>query len=266
MPVEKTVKKPETASAAATTTATPAPFVPPKGTHQATVDSMGIEDLFQYYEYDSAQACDEAAGETGATVRLANLYMRQKGVLVDGRKDLQKSLETLTGFKMLMTTETKKNEDGTEEKVQVPAEKPAEWWSRFKKAALTGELKHPSIDGKGEAQLHASIRALAHKLGPYVCDPKKAVREAKEKKLAQSWLDAAKQIIARGPERVAFWKKVFTNGDEAVPTPTPFEPFDTVAPNGTSPESVAATAEQNITNLGWAIKAYDSKLSKARYV
>lgn len=246
--------------------ATNAPFVPPVGTHTAKVDSMGIEELFIYHEFDTADACDKAAGEAGACVRLANLYMRQKGVLVDGRKDLQEALQTLTGFKMLMTTETKKNDDGTTETIQVPAEKPGEWWSRFKKAALTGALKHPAINGASETAFDDSVRAIAHKLGPYVCDPKKAVREAKERKLADVWLNAAKQILARGAERIAFWKNAFTNGDKEVPTPTPFEPFDTVAPRGATPEEVARVAEQNATNLGWAIKAYDAKLSKTRYV
>ena len=245
--------------------ASPAAFVPPKGTHQATVDSMGIDDLFVYHEFDDAASCDAMAGEPNACCRLANLYMRQKGVLVDGRKDLQKSLETLTGFKQLMTTE-KKTVDGVEKQIQVPAETPAEWWSRFKKSILTGETKNPSIDGKGEAQFEASVRALAHKLGPYVCDPRKAVKEAKEKKLAETWSNAARQIIARGAARVAFWKKAFTNGDEEVTTPTPFEPFDTVPPKTATPAEVAAITEQNVVNLGWAIKAYDSKLAKNRYV
>jgi hypothetical protein len=167
---------------------------------------------------------------------------------------------------MLMTTETKKNDDGTTETIQVPAEKPAEWWSRFKKAALTGELKHPSIDGKSEPGFEASVRALAHKLGPYVCDPRKAVREAKERKLADTWLNAAKNILSKGAARVAFWKGVFQNGDNDVPTPTPFEPFDVVAPKGASPEEVARIAEANAVNLGWAIKAYDSKIVKSKYV
>lgn len=244
---------------------TPAPFVPPKGTHQQTVDSLGMEDLFVYYEFDTAADCDAMAGETGACVRLANLYMRQKGVLVEGRHDFIKLLVTLTGFPMLMKTVTK-TVDGVEKKLSVPDETEAEYFGRVRKAVLAGELKHPKLDGKSEQAFEASARALAHTLGPYVCDPRKAVREAKEKKLADVWRNAATQIIARGPARVAFWKKAFQNGDDQVPNPTPFEPFDVVPPKGATPEQVAAIAEQNVVNLGWAIKAYDAQLSKARYV
>lgn len=253
---EATIKEPVTQS--------PPPFVSPSGMHPAFVDSMGIENLFKYYEFDTSADCDKAAGETGASNRLANLYMRQKGVLVDGRDDLQAALETLTGFKQLMTTETVKKEDGTEEKKSVPAEKPGEWWSRFKKAVLTGELKHAKLNGTSQELFEESVRVIAHGLGPYLCDPKKAVREAKEKKLADLWLNAAKQIIANGTQ--AKWEANFRNGTKEVPTPTPFEPFTTPTPAGASPEEAARVLETNATNLGWAIKAYDAKISKSRYV
>lgn len=263
----------------------------PNGMHESFVDSMGVENLFKYAEFNTAADLDMVAGETGACVRLANLYMRQKGVLVSGRDDLQTALEAITGFKQLTTTE-KKVVDGEETVITVPAEKPAEWWSRFKKAALTNTLKQTSgvayvsgednevlataktekdrkitgkIDGTSEAAFEDSIRAISYQLGPYLCDPRKAVREAKEKKLAQTWLDAAKQIIAKGPARVAFWKGVFTKGDVNVPTPTAFEPFDTPVPAKATPEEAATITEKNILNLGTAIKAYDNKLRQGRY-
>jgi hypothetical protein len=232
--------------------------------HKDTVDSSGIEDLFEYWSFNTADDCDRVGG-AGSCVNLANLYMRQKSILVDGRHDLVTMLITLTGFSRLTTT-VKKTVDGVEKTISVPDETEAEYIGRLKKAVLSKELVHPKIDGTSESTYAASVRALAHQLGPYICNSAKAVREAKEKKLADTWVQAARQIIARGAARVAFWKNVFQNGDDNVTTPTAFEPFDTVAPKDTTPEEVAKVMETNVINLGWAVKAYDAQLSKGRYI
>ena len=244
-------------------------FVLPKGMHESTVDSMGIEDLFKYYEFDNAEACDAAAGEAGACNRLSNLYMRQKGVLVDGRRLLVAKLIALTGFARLTTTKSV-TKDGVESKIVVPDETEAEWFSRLKKAILTKVLTVAGLDAAGEPQFEVSVRKIAHALvdddgAPFYCDPRKAVRESKEKKLAQQWLDAAKAIIERGgPARVSYWKGVFEKGGEDVSTPTPYQPFDVKPAHNASAEERAALLATNIANLGWAIKAHNAKVQ--RYV
>lgn len=249
------------------------PTLPPN-MYSETVESLGIEDLIEVGLYNTAADID-ADGGPGTAGRLANLYMRQKGSLVRGRRAIVAKLIELTQFGWDPAKKKTKTVEG--KSVEYNSETEGEWMTRFKKAALQpGGPTIPGFTITDEGTFEAAVISVSRQLGPFLVSAKAAVREAKEKTPPEYALNGAKSIIANGSQQK--WVDTFTKGDKLA-GPVQFKSFVQTPQSGEVAEAydiagasvtMLPTEHANLINLAWAIKAREddkrARQAKKEYV
>jgi len=226
------------------------PVVPPN-MRVETVDSLGIGDLLEIAVYNSIADID-ADGGPNTALTLANMYMRQKGGLVEGRDVVVKELIKRSGFGWDPTKEKEKTVDG--KTVKYNSETEGQWMARFKPAVLAGKAKLDGTSYKDEASLDAAITAISRAVGPFIVSAKKSVKEAKAKTPPDYALNGAESIIKNGSQ--AKWKDILSKPDAKLGIPAiVFNDFTKPYPAGADAAAKAAVDTENKLNLAWAIKA-----------
>lgn len=200
--------------------------------------------------FESIEELETQAGVKGKTLELANLYLRQKGCLVDGRDFLATAILEKSKFPpKTKNVEVKDKEGKVTGTKEEWTETEGEYIKRFRAALAKKEIRVTGVTGEGEALINAGLaweQSLLDAHGPFVADAKAAERTGKTKTPPQYALNAAKSIIGNKSENkwIATFKKEgiehgdFVGGDEA----------------------------SNITALAWAVKARQDAKAMKEYV
>lgn len=226
--------------------------------------SLGLPTGIPIGYYVSIDDVNLDAKDANAALNLVNLYLGQKGALVEGRDFLAEKVAELTKFpadpKKDKTVEVKdKAGKVTGTKVE-NSETEGEYLARVKSAIAAGTLKVEGVATTEDAAL-TWFQSLIDAHGPFNNDSAAAERAAgKAKAPPQYAINGATAIIAKGAGRIKAWKDTFTKNG------VPFAPFDVVAPTDATVEAKAAVAQANITALAWAIKANEEAEAKNKYV
>lgn len=215
--------------------------------------------------FSTIEELDTQAGVKGQTLKLANLYLRQKGCLVDGRDYLAEQVMTLSKFPMKTKKVDVKDKDGkvTGQKDE-PTETEGEYIKRLRASVAKGDLKIEGVTGATPEALAAAELAweqtILDKHGPFVADAKAAERTGKAKNPPQYAMNGATAIIEKGgAASVKKWITTFkTEGIS-------YLPFDTAPAKDADDATKAAVLATNKTNLAWAIKAREDKKAETEY-
>jgi hypothetical protein len=197
----------------------------------------------------TAEEYDQLAGRVGAILDDAISNVVYRGVLTGVRADFCEELEKATGIarKQSPTGKKKKDAAGVEVDIMAYDESEAKYAAR-----VQAELK--LTDEAFVAAYQALMdKVVADEANSF--DPSETKREAKAKKLPESYLVAATRVFANGNEQKIAARLLAESG-----TAVNFVPVE-----GDEAAQTAAKAK-NIELLGWAIRTNELFLEKQRAV
>ncbi len=174
------------------------------------VASLGLKKGFRVKDYESATELDNAAGEKGKTLSLANKYLVEKVALVEGRDTFATKLNEATGFPFLVVTKTKKKTDGTVETTEEVDETEVQYVNRFRKAVMGGTFVAKGFPLTEEA-LEARLQDFADELGAFVADAKRAERLPGRSRLPKWILERVTVIFNNGTAH-RWWEVMKSEG------------------------------------------------------
>lgn len=197
--------------------------------------------------YDTVADVDKAAGKVGECLRLANVYMGQKGSLVEARSWLTDLVVEKSGFARKTKTEPTKDKAGTVTGTKtVDDETEGEYLKRFVaathkvRAFKVGEVEIPTATLSDPKAATGWLQSLINAHGPFNNDAAHPERTGKAKTPPDYALKAARQVLnpAKSAEDLAkahaHWTAEFTKRGIS------FQPFNT------------ADHEANVTAFAWA--------------